>query len=87
MVLFHYFLNNNLYNKLCLLSFFIFAFVFKLDVFQAKERELSEANGLVKELKNRVQSLEDSNKLLQIEKEKAMSDLITMKKNIKEKER
>ena len=48
---------------------------------------LATNSSLVTELQNQVQTLEDGNNLLKIEKEKAMSDLIAIKKNMKERER
>ena len=44
-------------------------------------------NELVSEVQAKIGTLQDNNHLLQIEKDKAMADLITLRKNMKEKER
>ena len=42
---------------------------------------------LVNGLQAKIDTLQDSNHLLQMEKDKATADLITLRKNMKEKER
>ena len=60
---------------------------FHVSCLKEKNQELEEFQHKIVELNEQLRTTEERRKQLQIEKEKAVSDLITMRKSIKEKER
>lgn len=54
---------------------------------ETRNREIQDSNRQIVELRENVVTLEERTKQLQIEKEKAVSDIITMRKLLKEKEK
>ena len=55
--------------------------------FQTSNREIQDSNRQIVQLRENVVTLEERTKQLQIEKEKFVSDIITMRKLLKEKEK